>query len=115
MHWPVAILTLAAGLEFVLAVLLRTRMRTAAASSISLGLVLSGLWAMNYAMDLSTPGLADKLLLFRIRMLFIPLEGLVWFEAAFRFAYGRKCLWGWRLYAALFLPAATAFLAWFPV
>jgi len=115
MHWPVAILTLAAGLEFVLAVLLRTRMRTLAASPISLGLVLSGLWAMNYAMDLSTPGLADKLLLFRIRMLFIPLEGLVWFEAAFRFAYGRKCLWGWRLYAALFLPAATAFLAWFPV
>ena len=112
--WPVICLTFAAGFEIVMAVAARSRMRTIAAKPFMLGLLLAAVWAINYALDLSTASFDDKLLLLRLRFTFLPFYPLVWFETAYRLAYGRRCLYSWRLALASIVPAITVALDWFP-
>ena len=112
--WPVVSLAFAAGFEIVLAVAVRSRMRTLAAKPFMLGLLLAAGWAITYALDLSSWSFAEKMLLLRIRFLFLPFYGLAWFETAYRLAYGRKCLFGWRLALACVIPGITAILSWVP-
>ena len=112
--WPVICLTFAAGFEILMAVAARSRMRTLAAKPFVLGLLMAAAWAINYALDLSTASFDDKLLLLRLRLTFLPFYALVWFETAYRLAYGRKCLYGWRLALASIIPAITVAFNWFP-
>jgi signal transduction histidine kinase len=115
MDWPVACLSFAAGLDIVLAVVTRTRVRSKVAAPFALGLLLAAFWAADYALDLSSAGYAEKLLLFKLRLIFLPFYGLVWFEVAYRFAFGRECLRGWRLLIAAIIPVVTVLVTWFPV
>jgi signal transduction histidine kinase/CheY-like chemotaxis protein len=115
MHWPVACLSFAAGLEIVMAVVMRTRVRTKMAAPFSLGLLLAAYWAVNYAVDLSTADFNEKLLLLKLRILFLPFVSLIWFEVAYRFAFGQRCLRGWRLLVAAWIPLVTVAVSWFPV
>lgn len=113
-HWPIACLALAAGLEIVAAVLTATRLRVFFARPCALGLALASLWCVDYALDLSSGDYATKLLLLRLRMVFIPFYTMVWFEAAYRLVHQRRCLFGWRLAFASVSPAITTALSWFP-
>ena len=115
MHWPIACLSLAAGLEIIMIVVMRSRVQQKVAAPFTLALAFASLWAIDYALELSTPGFADKLLLLKLRILFVPFLGIVWFEVAYRFAYGRACLRGWRLIPAAAIPVITAVVTWVPV
>ena len=111
--WPVACLILAAGLEIVVAIAVFRRLRGLVAAPLVLGAFLAALWAVDYALDLSSSGLAEKLLLLRLRFLFLPFYPIVWFEVCYRFVYGRRCLYGIRLAAASIVPGITVMVSWF--
>jgi signal transduction histidine kinase/CheY-like chemotaxis protein len=115
MHWPVACLSFAAGLEIVMAIVMRAQVRTKIAAPFSLGLVVAACWAINYALDLSSAGFAEKLFLLKVRVLFLPFLVLIWFEVVYRVAFGRRCLHGWRLLAAAFIPLVTVLITWIKV
>ena len=110
--WPVACLIFAAGLEIVIAIAVFRRLRGIVAGPLVLGAFLAALWAVDYALDLSSSGFAEKLLLLRLRFLFLPFYPLVWFEACYRFVYSRRCLYGIRLAAASIVPAITVIVSW---
>lgn len=112
--WPVVCLAFASALETLFAIALRTRMRNTAANPFALGMAMAAVWHITYALDLGTVALPEKLLLLQIRSTFLPFYTLVWFEACYRFVYGRKCLHGWRMVAAGIVPFATAVITWLP-
>ncbi len=92
----------------------RGRLRTITAGPFSFVLLLNTLWACNYALDLSSQSLEEKLLLLKLRSTFLPFYAVAWFETAYRFAVGRPGLRGWTLAAALVVPMGTVALAWIP-
>jgi PAS domain S-box-containing protein len=114
-QWQIASLLVAAGLEIALAIVVRARSRAFACNPFLLGLTIGAVWALNYALDLSTSTLGTKLLLLQLRFTFLPFYPLVWAETLYRFARGRKLLYGWRLAAGLAVPAITTVLVWLPV
>ncbi|HEX3729517.1 MAG TPA: ATP-binding protein, partial [Opitutaceae bacterium] len=112
--WPVALLSLSAALEIALALMMRSRMRNSAANPFAVGMALAAFWAINLALDLGTADFGEKLLLLKLRSSLLTFYALVWFEAVYRFVYGRKCLYGLRAVGAAAIPAATAVLCWWP-
>ena len=114
-QWQIASLLVAASIEIAIAFVVRARSRAFARDPFLLGLLMGAVWALNYALDLSTDSYAAKLLLLRLRFTFLPFYPLLWSETAYRFARGRKMFGGWRLAAGLTVPVVTAVLAWLPV
>ena len=110
--WPVAFLIFAAGLEIVIAITVFRRLRGLVAGPLVLGAFLAALWAVDYALDLSCSGFAEKLLLLRLRFLFLPFYPVVWFEVVYRFVYSRRCLYGIRLALVSIVPAITVIVSW---
>ena len=110
--WPVACLIFAAGLEIAIAFAVFRRLRGLMAGPLVLGAFLAALWAVDYALDLRSSDLAEKLLLLRLRLLFLPFYPLVWFEVCYRFVYTRRCLYGVRLLLASVVPAVTVVVSW---
>ena len=113
--WQIDCLYFAAFFNLALIVLVRARIRVAAANPFILGLLLAALWAAIYGLDLGTADPAAKVWLLRTRFLFLPFGGMVWFEMAHRFALGRKALYGRRLALAAAVPVLTVLLVWLPL
>ncbi len=113
--WQVDCLVFAAVFNLGLVALVRTRLRVAAANSFALGLLLAVLWAADYAVDLRTGDLASKIELLRLRFLFLPFYGLVWYETAHRYALGRRFLYGRRLGWTAVVPIVTVLLLVLPL
>jgi len=114
MPWQIPCLILGTGLELAFAVLVWRRLRMPAANPFAIGLLMYAFWSSTYALELGVGSLEAKLLLVQLRSLFLPFGGLVALESYYRFAYGRSCLYGWRLAIASVIPVITAVLAWWP-
>ena len=94
--------------------LVRGRLRTSTAGPFSLALLFNALWCLGYALELITPGLATKELLFQIRCSFLCFYGAVWLETIHRMTRGRPLLRGWTTPAILLIPVITLVLIWVP-
>jgi signal transduction histidine kinase/CheY-like chemotaxis protein len=114
MSWQISLLLFSFVFELMLLLLVVGRLKTVAARPFYLGLLLNALWAVNYALDLSSDSRAEKIWLLQLRSTFLPFYALVWFETAFRFARGQPFLRGRWLSAALVIPVITVGLTWFP-
>ncbi|MET0262809.1 MAG: histidine kinase N-terminal 7TM domain-containing protein, partial [Rariglobus sp.] len=114
MSWQITLLLFSAAFEVVLLLAIRNRLRPTLAGPFCLGLLLNALWALNYALDLSSTSLEGKLWMLHVRSTFLPFYTVVWFETAFRFSLGRPLLRGRLLAAALVVPVVTAVLCWVP-
>jgi signal transduction histidine kinase len=113
--WQIDLLVFSVTFNLVLIVLVRARIRVMATNPFLLGLAMAALWAADYAVDLSVADLATKLWLLRLRFLFLPFCGMVWFEASHRFALGKKFLYGRRLAVAAVVPVLTVLFVWLPL
>jgi PAS domain S-box-containing protein len=113
-QWQIVSLLIAASLEIAIAFVVRARSRALARDPFLLGLVMGAVWALNYALDLSTDSYPQKLLLLRLRFTFLPFYPLLWAETVYRFARGQKLFPGWRMAAVLTVPVLTAVFAWLP-
>ncbi len=114
MHWQITSLYFSTVFELVLLLLVRGHLRTSAAKPFCLGLALKALWAFNYALDLGSSSLEEKLFLFQLRSSFLCFYALVWFETAYRLMRGRAFLRGWTLAASLIVPLISVALVWLP-
>ena len=114
LQWQIASLLVAASIETAIAFVVRARSRALARDPFLLGLMMSAVWALNYAVDLSTDVYTEKLFLLKLRLTFLPFYPFLWAETVYRFARGRKLFSGWRLLAILTVPALTAVFAWLP-
>ncbi len=94
--------------------LVRERLRTSTAGPFCLALALNAVWALGYAIELMTPTLAGKELVFQIRCTFLCAYALVWLETVHRMTRSRPLLTGWTLGAFLIVPVVTLVLLWFP-
>jgi signal transduction histidine kinase/ActR/RegA family two-component response regulator len=113
--WQLIALLVAAVLLIVQAFLIwRRRSGTSALNMFAFLLVLAAAWSALAAIDLETPALAQKVLLFRIRFLFIPFMAPLLIETIYQFARGRRLLTGTKLAVALFIPLVTVGLVALP-
>ena|GEM_PF-1811949 len=112
MPWQITSLLCSGVFELALLLLVRGRLRTSAEGPFSLALVLNGLWALGYALELIAPTFESKLLVFQIRCSFLCVHSLVWLETIHRMTRGRPLLHGKILAAALIVPVVTLFLLW---
>jgi signal transduction histidine kinase len=113
--WQISALIFAVLFNLGLIVVVRARVRVLATNPFLLGLFLVALWAANYAADLNASDLDTKVWLLRLRFLFLPFFGMVWFETSHRFALGRKFLYGRRLALASVVPIVTVLFVWLPL
>ncbi len=97
-----------------MALFVRSRLRTPAAGPFCLALLLNAAWALGYAIELSTPSLEGKLLVFQIRCSFLCFYAAAWLEMVHRMTRARPLLRGWMAVAVLVVPVVTLILLWLP-
>jgi signal transduction histidine kinase/CheY-like chemotaxis protein len=113
-QWQIPALLFSSAFEFAMLLLVRERLRTHTAGPFCLALALNAVWALGYAIELMTPTLAGKELVFQIRCTFLCAYALAWVETVHRMTRGRPLLTGWTLGAFLIVPVVSVFLLWFP-
>ncbi len=112
--WHLTLLIFSAVFEVMMLLAVRGRLRNGTGGPFALVLLLNVLWVCNYAFDLASDSLEEKLLLLQLRSTFLPFYVVAWFETAYRFAVGRPGLRGGVLAAALVVPLGTVIVAWVP-
>ncbi len=112
--WQFVVLLLAACIMLPLAVVIWRNWDIPTARPLAMALILCSGWCMIAAIDISTGALGDKILLFRLRLSFLPFIPALVLEAYYRYAKGKKLLVGWKLIAILVIPIASVALAWLP-
>jgi len=112
--WQFSALLFSSVFELIMALFVRSRLRTPTSGPFCLALLLNSSWAIGYAIELSLPSLEDKLLVFQIRCSFLCFYAPAWFEMMHRMTRGRPLLRGWMIPAVLLVPVVSLVLLWFP-
>jgi signal transduction histidine kinase/ActR/RegA family two-component response regulator len=112
--WQITAFLFASVFELVMALFVRSRLRTPTAAPFCLALLLNSVWALGYAIELSLTAFPDKLLTFQIRCSFLCFYAPVWLEMVHRMTRGRPLVRGWMASAILLVPVVTLLLLWFP-
>jgi len=94
--------------------LVRARLRTDAAAPFCLALLLNSFWALGYAIELSTPALDQKQLIFQLRCTVLCFYAPAWFEMVHRMTRNKPLLRGWAIPAIMLVPVVTLVLLWLP-
>ncbi|HYD84086.1 MAG TPA: histidine kinase N-terminal 7TM domain-containing protein, partial [Opitutus sp.] len=114
MPWQITAFLFSCVFELIMALFVRSRLRTLTSGPFCLALLLNASWALGYAIELGVPSLDDKLLVFQIRCSFLCFYAPAWFEMVHRMTRGRPLLRGWMIPAVLLVPVVTLVLLWFP-
>lgn len=112
--WQFVVLLLTACVLFPLAFIIWKRLHILSAQPLAGALVLCAGWSLIAALDIATDNLEEKILLFRLRLSFLPFIPPLLVEAYYRYAKGRKLLTGWKLPLFLIIPVISAILVWIP-
>jgi len=112
--WQFFVLIAAACLTVPLAVMIWRNWDMPSARPLAAALVLCSGWCLVAALEIWSTTLSEKILLFRIRLSFLPFIPPLMLEAYYRYAKGRKLLVGWKLPLLLLIPVVSAILVWFP-
>jgi len=112
--WQITALVLSSVFELVMVFLVRARLRTPTAAPFCLALLLNSFWALGYAIELGTPSLEEKLLIFQIRCTLLCFYAPAWLEMVHRMTRSRPLLRGGMIPAVMLVPVVTLVLLWLP-
>ncbi|TAG30139.1 MAG: hypothetical protein EAZ36_03795, partial [Verrucomicrobia bacterium] len=114
MTWQITSLYLSGVFELALLFLVCGRLKTSTATPFCLALFLNSFWAVGYAIELGSPTLETKQLIFQLRCSVLCFYALAWLETVHRMTQSRALLRGSTLDAALIVPLVTLALIWLP-
>jgi signal transduction histidine kinase/ActR/RegA family two-component response regulator len=112
--WQITGLLFSSTFELVMLFIVRGRLRTFTAGPFCLALLCNAIWALGYAIELLTPTLEGKMLVFQIRCSALAFYVVAWIEVIYRMTRDRPLLKGWTLAAMLIVPLTTLVLLWIP-
>lgn len=114
MSWQITGLLFSSVFELVMLCLVRARLRTLTSGPFCLALLFNAFWSLGYAIELLSPDLESKMLVFQIRCSLLCFYATVWLETVHRMTRERPLLRGWTLAAVLIVPVVTLILLWLP-
>lgn len=112
--WQFYLLLLAASVLLFCAAVAWRKRQVLPGYPLALGLLLAALWPIVSALDICTVSLEEKIFWFKVRFSFLPFLPVLFLEAVFRYARGRRLITRRKAWVFLLVPFITVAMVWYP-